>query len=43
LDSFSQGGTPYGIAINSNDKAWIITNSNQIVGVELKQIMYNSE
>jgi len=43
LDSFSQEGTPYGIAIDRNDKAWIITSINKIVGVELKQIMYNSE
>ena len=43
LDSFSQEGTPYGIAIDRNDKAWIITNLNKIVGVELKQIMYNSD
>ena len=41
LDSISQEGTPYGIAIDSNDKAWIITSLNKIVGVDLKQIMSN--
>lgn len=43
LASFSEEGTPYGIAIDNNDQAWIITNLNKIVGVDLNQIMSNSE